>query len=262
MRIRATGQLNGIVDEYNCISEALVEAYDAESGWHLVKTRLAAWAFTDVLIGNSTKAPLPKSRLDLPAIRAWAQSCAESNPPRNFDAVVDFRTNVWDILQMIASVGLASRGITFDSKVTVVEDKPQSVAVQAFGEANSWDYEGEKTFVDLPHCLKIRFVNEEKGYIQDERPIYDDGYNANNATIFETWDLFGCSNPRAVWRWGRRQIACGKAPAGAPPDHDQYRKPRLFTGKARQVRPRCRQHRPRPGPDQEFHCKRSCRPVY
>ena len=39
------------------------------------------------------------------------------------------------------------------------------------------------TFPVIPHAFRVQFRNADKGYQQDERIVYDDGYDETNATI-------------------------------------------------------------------------------
>ena len=54
MRIKATDQLNGLVDQYNLICEAIIPEWDG-TNWNDVATRNPAWAFCEVMMGNSNE---------------------------------------------------------------------------------------------------------------------------------------------------------------------------------------------------------------
>ena len=204
LKIKATSQLNGVLDQFNCVAESLLQAYDG-SQWRLVKTRNPAWAFVEVLCGSSNKRPVSTSRLNIAAIRTWALRC-EANS-WNFDAVVDSFTTVWDLLRKIAAVGRATPGMT-DNKYTVIEDVPRTTPIQHFSPRNTWGFSGSRIFPDIPHGLRVRFFNEQKDYQEDERVVFDDGYNEANATLYETIDFYGVTHPSHVWKLGRYHIAC------------------------------------------------------
>jgi hypothetical protein len=42
---------------------------------------------------------------------------------------------------------------------------------------------------------------------QDERIVYDDGYDASNATLFEGIQFPGVTDPDLIWKHGRFHIA-------------------------------------------------------
>ena len=204
LRIKASGQLSGMIDQFNCKAEALLNAYDG-SAWHLVKTRSPAWAFVEVLCGTANKRPVSTSRLNLGAIRNFDLNCAAAG--FNFDAIVDYRTTVWELLRQICAAGRATPGMT-DNLYTVIQDLSHSTPVQHFSPRNSWGFSGSRTFPDIPHALRVRFMNSANGYTWDECVVYDDGYTAVNATNYETIEFFGVTSYNHCWKLGRYHIAC------------------------------------------------------
>ena len=98
-------------------------------------------------------------------------------PPRIFilTPTSPDKTTVFELLKKIAAVGRASFGMA-DGLYTVTRDVEQSTARQHFSPRNSWGFSAHKTFVDLPHALKCRFVNAAADYREDEIVVTDDGY--------------------------------------------------------------------------------------
>jgi len=172
LRIKASDQLSGAIDQYNCVAEALLPAHDG-SDWHVVKTRSPAWAYADVLRGAGNHRALSDSKIDIAALRAWDLRCETAG--RKFDAVVDSQFTVFELLTNIAATGRATPGIK-DNLFTVVEDIAQTVPIQHFTPRNSWGFVGSKLFPDQPHALKCRFENEDEDYQPDELVVCDDGY--------------------------------------------------------------------------------------
>ena len=213
LRIRATGQLNGIIDQYNCIGEAVLEVYNG-SAWVWQKTRLAAWAYCDVMRGLATERPVAVGNIDLAGLMAWGARCTTNS--FTFDAIIDFKKPVKEILADIASTGRASFGVNGSGLIGVVEDLPQAVPVAHIGPRNSWGYRGQKIFPDLPHAFMCRFENENNDYNIDEIPVYDDGYDKTGsgsnevATKFETMDFWGVKNETQVKMLARYHIAVAR----------------------------------------------------
>jgi len=58
-----------------------------------------------------------------------------------------------------------------------------------------------------PHAFRIKFKNEDNGYDDDERIVYDDGYTSENATLFESIEFPGITDPDLIWKFGRFHIA-------------------------------------------------------
>jgi hypothetical protein len=218
IKVRATAQMNGVPDQINCIAESYLPVYD--DGWTYEVSRNPAWAYADILRRRGLDTVLDDDRIDLTGISAWAAACdaARANDPGNpswtFDAVMEGGA-IFTAMRQIASHGRA----TFthkDGKYSIARDVSTSTPVQHISPRNSWGYQGSKTFVDMPHALRVRFVNEEKFYQEDEVVVYDDGYSADGtggtiaATKFETLDLPACTRPKQAWADGRYHMAVGK----------------------------------------------------
>lgn len=218
LRIKATGQLNGVPQQINCIAESYLPVYNG-STWSYQITRNPAWAFADILRRRANETFIADSRIDLTAIRNWAIACDTTAPNANepywtFDAVVE-GGSVFETLKQIGGHSRANYTIR-DGKHSVVRDIAQNVPVQHITPRNSTQYIGHKAFIDYPHALRVRFVNAAKGYQEDEHIVYYDGFNAANATLFETVELPGCTSATQAWREGRYQHAVGRL---RPEDH-------------------------------------------
>ncbi|MCW5698291.1 MAG: hypothetical protein KIT00_00425 [Rhodospirillales bacterium] len=205
LRIKATDQLNGIVDQFSAVAEALLPVWDDAIWTAPQATRHPAWAYLDVLRGAANRRPVADERLDLDAFKAWA----DARPDDTFDAVIDYPTTVFELLRDIAASGRAAFGMR-DGKFSVVRDLPQTVPVQHFTPRNATGFRGLKTFTQQPHGLKVRFINPDREWGQDERIVYADGYDETNASRFETLELFGCTDADLAWKHGRYHLAAGK----------------------------------------------------
>lgn len=203
LRIKATDQMNGIVDRFNGIVESIVPDWDGAS-WTPRATSNPASLFRHILQGNANARPLSDSRIDITRLQEWHAACAAAG--REFNAVIDYDTSVREVLQDIAAAGRASPTLT-DGKWGIVEDKPQSVPVQHFTPRNTWGFEGRKAFDDIPDGLRVRFINRDKDWAQDERLVFRDGITADTAQRFESITLPGVTHPQQAWRDGRYHLA-------------------------------------------------------
>jgi hypothetical protein len=203
LRMKASGQLNGVLQNFNCLAESLLNVWTGTQ-WVLSKTRNPAWAGVEVLCGTSNLRPVSTAKLDLAAWKGFADRCEAAG--FNFDAVIDYRTTVWELLRQICAAGRAAPGLV-DNRYTVIEDLVRTAPVQQFGPRNSWGFKGSRVFPDVPHALRIRFPNEAKSYEEDHCVVYDDGYNEGNATLYETLELFGITNYNHLWKLGRYYLA-------------------------------------------------------
>jgi len=203
--IKATDQLNSVVDELNADVSSYVESYTGSPGtWAEAVSSNPADLFRHVLQGNANARPIADARIDIDGLEDWHDFCATKG--FEFNMIRDFQSSVWDTLADIASVGRASP-TQIDGKWSVVVDKEQAAPVQHFTPRNSFGFEAEKGFPDQPHALRIRFPNRNKKFEQDERIVYNDGYDETNATKFESIDGLGITDPEHIWKYGRFHLA-------------------------------------------------------
>lgn len=203
LRIKATDQMNGIVDRFNGICESVLPDWDG-AAWVPQPTSNPASIYRHVLQGSANARPLADRRIDMQKLQSWHASCAAA--AREYNGVVDYDVSVREVLQDIAAAGRASPTLT-DGKWGVVEDKPQHVPVQHFSPRNTWGFQGRKAFDDVPDALRIRFINRDKDWRQDERLVFRDGITAETAQRYETITLPGITDPRQAWRDGRYHLA-------------------------------------------------------
>jgi len=212
LRIKATGQLNGSLDQYNAIVSNKIPAWNG-STWTIGETNNPAdifryvasnsYAFAGGTIGPNAQ-PLADARVDLVALQNWHDYCIDQG--FEYNSVIDFNTSVRNVLQEVAAAGRASISIK-DGKWSVVVDRPQSIVAQHFTPKNTWGYSCSKTFFTMPHAFRCIFINEEIGYLQDERLVFDDGYDEDSATIIESINFPGITKPSLIWKHAREHLA-------------------------------------------------------
>lgn len=203
LRIKATDQLNGILDRFNGIVESILPDWNG-SAWVLQPTSNPASLYRHVLQGSGNARPLADGRIDINRLQEWHDTCAAAG--REFNAVIDYDTSLREVLQDIAAAGRASPSLT-DGKWSIVEDRPQSVPVQHFSPRNTWGFQGRKAFDEVPDGLRVRFINRAKDWRQDERLVFRDGITAETAQRYETITLPGVTDAQQAWRDGRYHLA-------------------------------------------------------
>lgn len=206
LRIRATDQLNGMIDRFNGVVQSIVPDWDGAS-WVEQPTSNPASLFRHVLQGAGNARPLADSRIDMAHLAEWHERCRLEG--REFNSVIDGDQSVREVLHDIAAVGRASPAM-IDGRWSVIEDRTQSVPVQHFTPRNTFGFQGQKSFDEEPQALRVRFINREKGWLQDERLVYADGVTAENAERYETLELSGVTDPAQVWRDGRYHMATAR----------------------------------------------------
>lgn len=208
LRIKATDQLNGTIDQFNMIATSILPDYDADTGTWVERTTQNPAAFLRAALqGPGTAKPVGDHRLALASIEEWHTSNVSNGFLGN--VVFDYAGTLFERLQQITAIGRATFAME-DGLFSVVRDRPQTTPVQHFTPRNSRGFRGRRGFPDLPHALRVRFLNEEKGYQQDEIIVYDDGFTGDNATRYETIEVYGITSSALAWRHGRFLIACGR----------------------------------------------------
>lgn len=206
VRCRATNQLNGTIDQLNCTVQAILPVWNGAT-WVEQQTRSPAWAFCDVLRGSANARALAASRIDLARMLEWdAQTTADGV---TFDAEISQQRSVAEWLEDIAGTSNAKR-ITRNGLYSVSLDNTKSTVVQHFSPRNSRNFQSTKIFSTRPHGIKVRFPNELTFHQVDEITVYDDGYSASNATLFETIDLPYTTSATQAWKRGRRAMFAGR----------------------------------------------------
>lgn len=202
VRLKATDQINGVIEQLNCTVQAILPVWNG-SAWVEQETRSPAWAFADVLRGSANARPLAASRLDLARLLEWDAQCSSDGV--TFDAVLDQRSSVLEVIDDIAGTANAKRVIR-NGLYSVALDNEKTTVVQHFSPRNSRGFGSTKVFATRPHGIKVLFPNESTYHQQDQIIVYDDGYSASNATLFETLELPYTTSAAQAWRRGRRAM--------------------------------------------------------
>ena len=218
LRIRATDQLNGVIDQLNCMVRSVVLDWDSGAGvWVQRGTSNPASLYRAVLQGRGTKLSIPDSKIDLEELQAWHEDCVSKG--LMFNGLFDFAGTVYEVLAAICAAGRASFTMK-NGLFSVVRDVVHSTPAQHFTPVNSWGYRGRKAFADIPHALRVGYLDQDNGYQRAERVVLDDGYQIDDldawgashpeyppATRFETLDLFGIASADEAFKHGRYHLA-------------------------------------------------------
>jgi len=195
--IRASEQLNGVIQQLNVYAEAYANYWNG-SAWAWGKTSNPAHWFTDFSVGRRNTVGkliyglgLPKSQIDVDALHAWASFC--TNEGLTFNAVLDDNKTAADILTAIARCGFASPSWG-SGKLGVVWDSRNATAVGAYGMSNIIKGSFEVSYIteQLAEEIIVRFMNPAKDWTQDEVRTLVPG--VTSATRTSTIDLFGCTS--------------------------------------------------------------------
>ncbi|MCM2503068.1 fibronectin type III domain-containing protein [Aureimonas altamirensis] len=205
IRMRASQQLNGSLDSLNGIVTAHVyRGFNGTSWVPGVPSRNPADLILHVMQGPANARPIPDSQIDFEALQQFWWYC--HNNGYNYDKVI---TNPMSIADMVAEIAHAGRAVPMwkDGRRSLVWDEQNPPIVQSFTPDKTWNFNYEKLLGKKPQAFKIRFINRDKGWIEDERIVYNDGFGPHNTTLEEAIEFPGVTDAHNIWRHGRFQLA-------------------------------------------------------
>lgn len=211
LKIRATNQLNGTVQNLSAVCQSVLDTWDG-SQWVKQATSNPAWVFADLLTGEVNSKAVSKDRLDTTSILEWADFCdAIPTPPMGMtyyrpryetNIVVDYAPTLQTLLGQVCGASQASLNL-IDGKYGVLIDKLRTTPVQIFTPRNSSGFSATRNYSLRPHALKVSFVDPAADWEVREAIVYDTGYDENNSTEFQELTSYGCTNYEQAWRYGR-----------------------------------------------------------
>nr|BDD43793.1 hypothetical protein 12 [Spirochaetaceae bacterium] len=208
VRIRATDQLSGALEQLNMVAHSIVPDYtgsgSGSSSWVAAPTSNPASLYLWLLRGPAAGRPVDDAQIDWPTFEAWHAFC-ETNE-LEYNDYVQGKQPISELAMVVAGAGRA-QPTRRDGKYSIVIDQERTTPIQLFTARNSSGFKAVKAFVKHPHALKIQFVNAAMGYQQDECIVYADGYNAGNASEYETIRLRGVTSYEQAWKEGRYRLA-------------------------------------------------------
>ena len=220
LRVQATDKLSGVINNLSAVVTSILPTTVDGVNFVAQATRNPAWIALDILTSERNPKPLDYSQVDWPS---WLDLAADCDALRSYtinglpytspryvcDTVVDAFTTVKALVDSVLAVCRAALVLTTAGKWGVLQDKEKTVPRQLITPANSWGFSGALTYTVLPHALRVTFVNRNNGWVNDEVVVYADGYDATNATQFETLDTFGITDYAQAWAFGRYMLAQG-----------------------------------------------------
>lgn len=221
LRIKASGQLNGVVDQFNVLVKSKVMDYDYTTGtWIKRVTSNPASLYRSVLQGRGGRINLADSRLDLTKLEEWHDDCRING--WEFNGVIDNKSTIFEVIQQIAAAGRATFGMR-NGLFSIVRDKRQTVPIQHFTPRNSFGFRGSKAFSDLPHGVRVQFMDQDDSFNPAERIVLDDGYQLDGkdawgndaptlppALRIEPLPLTGVTSPTQAFKAARYYMAAAR----------------------------------------------------
>lgn len=200
MRVRATHQMNGQVQTYNCMTRRVTDGFG--QGWPTNIQRNPAVSAIFVLTGPGLAKPEPSNKINWTAFAEWRDYCTLKG--LKFDLVIGNRQSLEDTLKMIGAAGRAS--IYFDgSRWTVIIDKPRTVPIDVITPRNASAIKFEVAYTDLPDALRIKFQDSTNNFQPAERVVRRPGF-AGTVMTTEAMEMPGKTDPAEIYREAVRRF--------------------------------------------------------
>lgn len=219
LRIKATGQLNGQIDQFSATATARCNVWNG-SAWVFGPTSNPAWWFLwfarGRLAANGNRVygcGLVDAQIDLDAIKAWGAWCDANR--LTFNYVLDRKMSQAAVLQMIARAGRGT--MTYQTgRLGVIWDAADLPVTAMFGPFNvkAGSFKVAYTNDGTVDEVVLNFVNQDKGWTLEEVRARVPGAAATNNPL--QFDLDGCTNKDMAGReanliaasqvWKRRKI--------------------------------------------------------
>lgn len=203
LRVRASNQLNGVINNYNAVAALLCADWDsASSSWIVRETSNPASLSRYAWQGPANVRPKADAELDLDKFADWHEFCAAKG--LTYNRVHDYNATRLEVLRDISAAGRATPQDP-GSKWGVVIDRPQETYVSAISPRNSWDFQGATPYPLFPDAFRVRFIDATGNWNQAERIVPFPGIDPDTVEVTEDLDLPGVTNPDQVWRAARRR---------------------------------------------------------
>ncbi|WP_126977483.1 TipJ family phage tail tip protein [Frigidibacter oleivorans] len=204
LKVKATAQLNGSLDQITAICERYGPHWDGTAWTAEVPNSNPASAFLRLLQGPQNPFPVPDAEIDLDQIADWYAWCVAQG--LHYDDVLEDAQSFGEALATVCRAGRATwrhDGVRWG----VVIDRPQEISVDHLSPRNSAELRATGSYMDPPHAFRARFRDATNDYEWAERECIWPGYEGD-VTLTEMIEMPGKTDPAEVWRELRRLQLC------------------------------------------------------
>ncbi len=215
VKVKATGQLNGTIDNLNAIVTRPVwvdtTPLSLTSNWQLRDSSNPAWLFLFVCKGITIGSRLvfgmglADAQIDYPSIRAWGAWCDTKG--LTFNAVIDADSLAnGELLDLLCLQGFASK-TWVGGKLGVIYDQENQPIVGVVNMANILAGSFRVTYITEKAVDEVvcTFLNAANGYAQEE--VRKTLPGVTNPRRTERIELFGCTSQAQAGRFANLRAA-------------------------------------------------------
>lgn len=202
LRIKATHQISGTVDDFNAVVQRYAPMWDGES-WTDGLSRNPASGYLTLLQSNANPYPVADAGIDLDQIADWYEFCADKG--LKYDRVHDSSETLAEALTFVCAAGRASPrhdGVQWG----VVIDRPSDLVVDHISPRTATGLSWRRPYFDPPDGFRIPFADETNDYEPAERIVPWPGVDLEDVELTEAIDLPGKTDPDEIWTEARRRM--------------------------------------------------------
>lgn len=205
VRVKATHQLNGQLDNFNVRARRVPLDYDHETeSWIARETRNPAALFRHVLQSPANTRRASNAGIDLEQLEAWHDFCRIKG--LKYDRIIDDPSmSLRDVLTEIAAAGRASPRHD-GRRWGVVIDRPQELVVDHFSARNSFAFRVSRSYVRYPDGIRVQFLDETNDNKPAERFVPWPGNEGGPMDVVERMEHPGKTDPDEIFRETRRRM--------------------------------------------------------
>ena len=218
LRVKATDQLSGQLDQINAIVSNLLRTYTPPAGGASAASSAdfsgsavssnPADQLLHIALGPHQVRPTPDAEINWPAFAAFWEWCDAQG--FTFDFYETSGRRKGDLEQLCCGAGRA-KILRIDGRLTPIIDRAQPAGARTIlSPDNARDFKFSKIFPPDVHALRVRFFNKDTDYRDDERIIYLNGQTAATATKFEKFDMPGVVDKDLIFRHARYAFKSAK----------------------------------------------------
>lgn len=217
--LQANEKLNGVVDALTGICTSILYDYNyINKRWEIKATNNPASIILYVLTGNPNAKRLKFNSsnninnnwdsIDKASFERFHDYCRLNN--YQYNRYITEAVGVWELVQEIASTARAFVSLE-SGKWSIIIDEKQDIVKYMITPFNSWGASTTRNLPDIPHALRVSFYNEKNDYAADERIVYDDGFNEDNAEDFQAQAVQGITNPDKIYIFAREMLKAAQS---------------------------------------------------
>ena len=196
LRIKATHQINGSLDNFSAVAERFCLDYEHTTGqWVTRISSNPAALYRYALISPANPRRVANTEVDLAQIEDWHNFCRLKGLTYN-RVLEEAGMTLRDALREIALAGRATPrhdGVRWG--VTI--DRPQDLVVDHISPRNSWGFRTSRSYVRPPDAIRVKFADATNDYAPAERLIEWLGHSGS-IDLTELMEMPGKTDPDEI----------------------------------------------------------------